>query len=191
MSMRKLILLAAVAAIAFPSAAMAERHHDRNRDRDRHEVHRDKREVRQDRRELRRDRRQGDVREVHRDRREVRGDRRELRQDRREVRSDRRDYRNYRDNRYDRRDYRDNRYDRHRTRVRYVAPYRSWSYRPVSIGFRLDPIFYSSRYYINDYGYYHLRIPRPWERWIRYGDDLLLVNLRNGRVVDVIHYRYW
>ena len=174
--MRKLILLAAVAAIAFPSAAMAERHHDR--DRDRHEVHRDKREVRQDRRELRRDRRQGDVREVRRDRREVRGDRRELRQDRRDVR-------------YDRRDYRDNRYDRHRTRVRYVAPYRSWSYRPVSIGFRLDPLFYSSRYYINDYGYYHLRIPRPWERWIRYGDDLLLVNLRNGRVVDVIHYRYW
>ena len=174
--MRKLILLAAVAAIAFPSAAMAERHHDR--DRDRHEVHRDKREVRQDRRELRRDRRQGDVREVRRDRREVRGDRRELRQDRRDVR-------------YDRRDYRDNRYDRHRTRVRYVAPYRSWSYRPVSIGFRLSPAFYSSRYYINDYGYYHLRTPRPWERWIRYGDDLLLVNLRTGLVIDVIHYRYW
>jgi len=184
--MRKLILLAAVAAIAFPSAAMAERHHDR--DRDRHEVHRDKREVRQDRRELRRDRRQGDVREVRRDRREVRGDRRELRQDRRDVRYDRRDYR---DNRYDRRDYRDNRYDRHRTRVRYVAPYRSWSYRPVSIGFRLSPAFYSSRYYINDYGYYHLRTPRPWERWIRYGDDLLLVNLRTGLVIDVIHYRYW
>ena len=190
--MRKLILLAAVAAIAFPSAAMAERHHDRSRDR--HEVHRDKREVRQDRRELRRDRRQGDVREVRRDHREVRGDRRELRQDRRDVRYDRRDYRNYRDSRYDRRDYRDyrdNRYDRHRTRVRYVAPYRSWSYRPVSIGFRLDPLFYSSRYYINDYGYYGLRVPRPWERWIRYGDDLLLVNLRTGLVVDVIHYRYW
>jgi Ni/Co efflux regulator RcnB len=165
--MRKLILFAAVAAIAFPSAAMAERHHDR----DRHEVKRDKREVRQDRRELRRDRR-------------------ELRQDRRDVRYDRRDYRDYRDRRYDRRDYRDYR-DRHRSYVRYVAPYRSWSYRPVSIGFRLDPVFYSSRYYINDYGYYGLRVPRPWERWIRYGDDLLLVNLRTGRVVDVIHYRYW
>lgn len=172
--MRKLILLAAVAAIAFPSAAMAERHHDR--DRDRHEAHQDKREVRQDRRELRRDRRQGDVREVRRDRREVRGDRRELRNDRRD----------YRDNRYDRRDYRDN----HRTRVRYVAPYRSWSYRPVSIGFRLSPAFYSSRYYINDYGDYHLRSPRPWERWIRYGDDLLLVDTRTGRVIEVIPNRY-
>ena len=185
--MRKLILLAAVAAIGFPSAAMAERHHDRDRDRDRHEVKQDRREVRQDRRELRRDRRQGDVREVRRDRREIRGDRRELRQDRRDVRYDRRDYRDYRDSRYDRRDYRDN----HRSRVRYVAPYRSWSYRPVSIGFRLDPLFYSSRYYINDYGYYGLRVPRPWERWIRYGDDLLLVNLRTGRVIDVIHYGYW
>jgi len=169
--MRKLILLAAVAAIGFPSAAMAQRHHDRDRDRDRHEVRQDKREVRQDGRELRRDRR-------------------DYRQDRR---YDRRDYRDYRDTRYDRRDYRDYRdyRDRHRSYSRYAAPYRSWSYRPVGIGFRLDPVFYSSRYYINDYGYYGLRVPRPWERWIRYGDDLLLVNLRTGRVVDVIHYRYW
>lgn len=162
--MRKFILLAAVAAIAFPSAAMAQRHHDRDRHRDRVEVRHDKREVRQDRREVRRDRRHGDVREAHRDRRELRGDRRELRSDRRDVR---------------------------RHHVRYVAPYRNWSYRPISIGFRLRPAFYSSRYYINDYGYYHLRAPRPWERWIRYGDDLLLVNLRTGRVLDVIHYRYW
>ncbi|HEX5238327.1 MAG TPA: RcnB family protein [Sphingomicrobium sp.] len=112
-----------------------------------------------------------------RNRTEVRHDRRDVRQDRRELRRDRREVRR----------------DRHHARrhVAYVAPYRGWSYRPVTVGFRLRPVFYSPRYYVTDYGYYGLRAPRPWERWIRYGDDLLLVNLRNGRVLSVIHYRYW
>jgi Ni/Co efflux regulator RcnB len=157
--MRKLILLAAAAAIAMPGAAIAQRpHHDRNRTELRHDRH----DVRQDRRELRRDRRHGDRAEARRDRRELRRDRRELRRDR-----------------------------HHRRHIAYIAPYRGWSYRPVTVGFRLRPMFYSPRYYISDYGYYGLRAPRPWERWIRYGDDLLLVNLRTGRVLSVIHYRYW
>ena len=79
----------------------------------------------------------------------------------------------------------------HRRHASYAAPYRNWRYRPVSVGYRLDRAYYSPRYYISDYGYYGLRAPRPWERWIRYGDDLLLVNLRTGRVLNVIHYRYW
>lgn len=61
----------------------------------------------------------------------------------------------------------------------------------MNVGYRLQSVFYSPRYYISDYGYYHLRMPRPWERWIRYGNDLLLVNIRTGRVVAVVHYRYW
>nr|NUR38232.1 hypothetical protein [Sphingomonas sp.] len=140
--MRKLILLAALAATAVPSAVIAQRHDDRH----------DRREVRQDRREIRQDRR-------------------ELRQDRRELRGDRRDVRRL---------------------VAYVAPYRSWRYRPVSVGYRLQSVFYSPRYYITDYGAYHLRAPGGrWLRWIRYGDDLLLVNIRTGRVLDVVHYRWW
>jgi Ni/Co efflux regulator RcnB len=130
--MRKLILLAALAATALPSAAIAQRQ------------------------------------EIRHDRREIRQDRRELRQDRRELRRDVR---------------------RH---VAYVAPYRSWRYRPVTIGFRLQPVFYSPRYYVVDYGAYHLRPPiHRWLRWIRYGDDLLLVNIRTGRVLEVVHYRWW
>ena len=142
--MRKLILLAAAAAIAMPTAAFAQRpHHHGDRHRDRVELRHDRRDVRRDRRELRRDRHE-------------------------------------------------RRYDRHyRRHVAYVAPYRGWSYRPVTVGFRLRPVFYSPRYYVTDYGYYGLRVPRPWERWIRYGNDLLLVNLRTGRVLSVIHYRYW
>lgn len=109
------------------------------------------------------------------DRREVRHDRREVRRDRHELRHDRRDVRR----------------DRSHRRVAYAAPYRNWRYRPVTVGYRLQPAFYGSRYYISDYGRYNLRMPHRWERWIRYGDDLLLVNLRTGRVLRVIHYRYW
>lgn len=143
--MRKFILLAALAATAVPSAAMAQRH----------EIRHDRKEVRHDRRELRQDRH------------ELRRDRHELRRDRHELRR-----------------------DRHR-RVVYVAPYRNWSYRPVNVGYRLRPDFYGSRYYINDYGAYRLARPARFHRWIRYGDDLLLVDIRNGRVLNVIHYRYW
>jgi len=98
-------------------------------------------------------------------------------------------------NRHDRHDRNDRHGDRyrnhHRRHAAYAAPYRNWRYRPVSVGYRLDRVYYSPRYYISDYGYYGVRAPRPWERWIRYGDDLLLVNLRTGRVLNVIHYRYW
>lgn len=165
--MRKLILLAATAALALPSAAMAQRYHDGDRHRDRVEMRHDRRDVRHDRRDIRRDRS--------------------------DFRHDRSDFRQYRrDSRYDRGDYRhEYRRDRDRRHVAYVAPYRNWNYRPVTIGYRLSPVFYSPRYYITDYGFYHLRMPPPWERWIRYGDDLLLVNLRTGRVLEVIHYRYW
>lgn len=115
---------------------------------------------------------QTDRRELRHDRREVRQDRRELRRDQNELRRDRRDVR--------------------RSRAAYVAPYRNWNYRPVTSGYRLRPAFYGSRYYITDYGSYHLPAPQHrWTRWIRYGDDLLLVNVRTGRVLDVVHYRYW
>ena len=146
--MRKLILMAAMAAVAVPTAATAQRYDGRQRT----EVRQDRREVRQDRRELRRDRQ------------DLRRDRRDARQDRRQVR---------------------------RNRSAYVAPYRNWNYRPVTVGFRLQPVFYGSRYYVSDYGTYHLRAPGRWQRWIRYGDDLLLVNVRTGRVLDVVHYRNW
>ena len=158
--MRKLILLAAAAAMVVPSAAVAQRYdHSRG---DRHETRQDRRDVRHDRRDVRQDRR---------DVRQNRGDRHEVRQDRRDIRQDRR----FRDHR----------------RTAYVAPYRGWSYRPVTVGFRLRPAFYSPRYYISDYGYYHLRAPHGrWLRWIRYGDELLLVNIRTGRVLQVMPYGF-
>ncbi|MEQ7874219.1 RcnB family protein [Sphingomonas sp. ASV193] len=114
--------------------------------------------------------------DMRHDRQEVRHDRREIRQDRRELRHDRRDLRE------DRRDHR---------RVAYVAPYRGWAYRPVTVGYQLRPAFYGSRYHVSDYGRFNVRAPARWQRWVRYGDDLLLVNVRTGRVLQVVHYRYW
>lgn len=73
----------------------------------------------------------------------------------------------------------------------YAAPVRNWRYRPVTVGYQLQPSFYGSRYYVSDYNMYQLRAPGRFQRWIRYGDDLLLVNVRTGRVLQVIHNRYW
>jgi Ni/Co efflux regulator RcnB len=117
--------------------------------------------LREDQRELRRDMRDGASNgEIRRDYREVRQGQREVGRDRREVRSN------------------------------YVAPYRGWSYRSLTPGYRLQPGFYGSRYTVNDYGRYRLGAPGANRRWIRYGDDLVLVNVRNGRVMQVIRNRY-
>jgi Ni/Co efflux regulator RcnB len=61
----------------------------------------------------------------------------------------------------------------------------------LHVEYRLQPSFYGSRYYISDYGMYNLRAPSRWQQWIRYGNDLLLVNTRTGRVLQVVHYQGW
>ena len=87
----------------------------------------------------------------------------------------------------------DRHWDRHHRRgyTVYVAPRRDWRYRRVNVGYRLGPEFYGSRYYVNDYGAFGLRAPGRNLRWIRYGDDLLLVNIRTGRVVQILPGRYY
>jgi Ni/Co efflux regulator RcnB len=125
------------------------------------EIRRDRQEVREQRDDLRDARRRGDRRDVREERRDVRDARQELREDR----ADRR-------------------------RSLYRSPYRNWTYAPVRPGFRLRPLFYSSRYLIANPAQY--RVPRAgrFQQWIRYGDDLLLVNVRTGRVVRVYYNRY-
>jgi hypothetical protein len=77
----------------------------------------------------------GDRHETRQDRRDVRHDRRDVRQDRRDIRQDRHDVRR------DRGDIRQDRRFRDHRRSAYIAPYRGFSYRPVSVGFRLRPAF--------------------------------------------------
>jgi len=126
----------------------------------RNEIRRDRQEVREQQEELRDARARGDRRDVRRERRDVRGARQELREDR-QV----------------------------RRRSAYVSPYRDWRYSTVRPGYQLRSGFYTSRYYINPVEY-RLRPAARNQRWIRYGNDLVLVNVRDGRVLQVVRNRY-
>ena len=72
----------------------------------------------------------------------------------------------------------------------YFDPY-GWGYQPFSIGWRLWPSYYSSRYWINDPWYYRLPYAPPGYVWVRYWDDALLVDTWSGTVVDVIPSFFW
>ena len=119
-----------------------------------------------------------------------------------------RDQRDYRDQRADRRDQRqwdrrwrnDRRYDwqQYRSRYgntyrigRYYAPYRNHRYSRLRIGFHLGDGFYGNRYWVSDPWQYRLpEVYGPY-RWVRYYDDVLLVNIYSGEVVDVIYDFFW
>ncbi|PCH76173.1 MAG: hypothetical protein COC07_08080 [Erythrobacteraceae bacterium] len=123
-----------------------------------------------------------------------------MRHDNRRARYyDGRQWRDY--DRWDQRRWRsNNRYDWQRYRYhnrstyrlgRYYAPYRNYNYRRLSIGLRIGSLFFGSRYWINDPWRYRLpEVYGPY-RWVRYYDDVLLVDIYSGEVVDVIHNFFW
>jgi Nickel/cobalt transporter regulator len=94
----------------------------------------------------------------------------------------------------------DNRYDWQRYRYSnrnlfrsggYYAPYRGYSYNRLNIGFILDSLFYSNRYWLSDPYQYRLP-PAPYgTQWVRYYDDVVLVDVYTGEVLDVIYDFFW
>ncbi|MDO9367833.1 MAG: RcnB family protein [Sphingopyxis sp.] len=94
------------------------------------------------------------------------------------------------DRRYDWRSYR-NQNRSHYRMPRYYNPYRGYGYTRFSIGFSLNSLFYSQRYWINDPGYYRLPPAYGDTRWIRYYNDALLVDTYSGEVIDVINDFFW
>lgn len=150
------------------------------------------------------------TREQRRDVREdIRNDRVDLRRDdrrdwRNDRRDDRQDWRN--DRRGDRREWRrdwrnDRRYDwngyRNQNRVIFrVNPYYSpygygYSYRRFGIGSVLDSLLFGRNYWISDPWQYRLPPAPPGYQWVRYYNDVILVDTWNGRVVDVIYDFFW
>lgn len=127
-------------------------------------------ELRNDRRDIRQE-----ERDVHRAERdgagpgEIRDQRQDVRDARRETREDWRDYRRAHPDVY--------------RGAGYVGP-RGWAYRPVTAGYRFTPTYYDRRYWIEP-ARYHLAAPGRYERWIRYGRDVVLVDIRGGRVIRV------
>ena len=169
----------------------------------------DRREDRQDRREDRRDRRE--------DYRDAREDRRDRREDRRDYREDRRDSHRWNTwNDWYRHDYRqdhryDYRYGNHRddwrrsdwrrswrhgwAGTRYRSPYRyyypsGYRYRSWRIGYELPLAFLIADYFL-DYRPYGLAPPPYGCRWLRVGDDVMLVDMRSGVIVDILYNFYY
>jgi hypothetical protein len=126
------------------------------------------------------------IQDARRDGRDWRGDRRA---DRRDWNRDwNRGWRN--DRRYDWQRWRYSNRNIYRLPA-YYAPYRGWNYRRFSIGFALQPLFYSQRYWIGDPWQYRLP-PAPYgTQWVRYYNDVLLVDIYTGRVIDVIYDFFW
>ncbi|WP_298401996.1 RcnB family protein [Sphingobium sp.] len=131
------------------------------------EARRSEQRVREEQRDLRQAQRYGDRRDVREARRDVRDARQEAREDWQDYRRSHRDV--YRGGNW-------------RAPFRYTA----WSR-----GSQLRPAYYSSRYYIADP--YRYRLPRPGAnlRWVRHYNDVLLVNVRTGRVVEAHRSFFW
>jgi Ni/Co efflux regulator RcnB len=66
----------------------------------------------------------------------------------------------------------------------YVAP-SGHIYRPVVVGTTLNDVFYGPRYRITNYTTYRLPYPGHNRAWVRYGNDVLLINTRTGRVITI------
>lgn len=168
--MRKLIITALLAATVMPVAAQAQ---------SQREVRQSRQELRDEQRDLNRAYRRGDRGDIREERRDVRDARQELREDVRDRnrawgRNDWRDYRNTNRGLY--------------SRGNWQAPFRYQAFRP---GLRMAPNFYSQRYYIADPWRYRLPQPGRFQRWVRHYDDVVLVDTRRGRVVDVIRNFYF
>lgn len=133
---------------------------------------------------------QAQTREIREDRRDVREERREYKDavrygDRDDVREERREYNDAR------RDLRDSKQDWRRDKryQNYRAPFR---YQSFGVGVTLRPTYYAPAYrpaWDSRWG-----VPRPGRNltYVRHYNDLLLVNVRSGKVVRVYrnHFRW-
>lgn len=74
---------------------------------------------------------------------------------------------------------------------RYFAPYRGYNYSRLSVGIFLNSGFYGSNYWINDPWSYRLPPAYAGYRWVRYYNDVILVDTFTGEVADVIPNFFW
>jgi len=163
MIMRKTILPLLMAAVILPATAVSAPALAQTA----HDVRDARRDLREEQRELNRAYRKGDARDI--------------REEKRDVREARRDY--------DRelKQYRQS----HRSvyaRGKWNAPFR---YQRWNKGAHLRSAYYAPRYYIADPARYRLPPARSGLRWVRHYDDVLLVNIRTGVVVDVHRGFFW
>jgi Ni/Co efflux regulator RcnB len=94
----------------------------------------------------------------------------------------------------------DNRYNWNNWRTRnrnvfhlspYYSPYRDWRYQRFSIGLFLEPLFFDQRYWIDDPWQYRLPEAPYGTEWVRYYNDVILVDVESGEVIDTIYDFFW
>jgi hypothetical protein len=61
-----------------------------------------------------------------------------------------------------------------------------WAYRRWAVGAVLPPLFLAPAYYYTDWATLGLEPPPPGAQWLRYGPDLLLVDVSTGNVIEVV-----
>jgi hypothetical protein len=66
-----------------------------------------------------------------------------------------------------------------------------WAYRRWAVGVVLPPIFLASSYYYTDWATMGLDPPPPGFQWVRYGPDLLLVDVSTGQISDVVYGAFY
>ncbi|BAK65498.1 hypothetical protein SLG_08230 [Sphingobium sp. SYK-6] len=108
--------------------------------------------------------------QAQKDARKVHDARQDLREAKRDVRDARWDYA---------REVRD--YNR-------AHPWRAtFRYQRFQPGARIQPAYYGRAYIVSDYGRFRWAKPGVNQRWVRHYNDALLVNIKTGRVVKVVH----
>jgi hypothetical protein len=76
----------------------------------------------------------------------------------------------------------------------HVAPFvypHGWAYRRWAVGAALPPLFLAPAYYYTGWAAMGLAAPQPGFQWVRYGPDLLLVNVGTGQVVETVYGAFY
>ena len=66
-----------------------------------------------------------------------------------------------------------------------------WGYQRWGAGMVLPGLFLAPAYYYSDWAGLGLPPPDPGFQWVRYGPDLLLVNVETGQVVDAVYGAFY
>jgi Ni/Co efflux regulator RcnB len=94
------------------------------------------------------------------------------------------------DRRYDWRGHR-SRYQNYYRAAPYYAPYGYSNRSNFSIGVSIGQPYYQPNYYVSNPSYYRLPEHYGSYRWVRHYNDVMLIDTRNGYVVDMVRDFYY
>jgi Ni/Co efflux regulator RcnB len=82
-------------------------------------------------------------------------------------------------------------WNHHRLRLGQFRYPTGYAYRRWGVGQSLPQLLFSAAYYFTDYTALGLDAPPYGYQWVRYGPDVILVNVRTGEILDVIHDAFY